>query len=81
MQDCAKVLDLLRGKEHAHNTGLYMSLHVPDNIWLDLFMDFALGLPCTRIDRDSILVVVDRFSKIAHLIASKKTKDAALVAH
>ena len=44
-------------------------------------MDFMLGLPSTRIGQGSILVVVDRFSKMARVIASKKTEDATLVVH
>jgi len=50
------------------NARLYTPLLVPGTLWLNVSMNFILGLPCTQRAMDSIFIVVYRFSKMSHFI-------------
>jgi hypothetical protein len=43
-------------------------------------MDFIVGLPCTQAGYDSIWVIVDRLTKVAHFIPVKMTYSGAKLA-
>jgi len=59
-------------KSTTKKQGLYNPLPTPESPWESISMDSMLGLPSTKRGNDYVLVVVDRFSKMAILVTCKK---------
>jgi hypothetical protein len=56
---------------HLKVAGQLQSLPIPTWKWEDISMDFIVGLPRTAKGYDSIWVIVDRLTKIAHFLPLK----------
>jgi hypothetical protein len=78
---CARCITCRQAKSRVLPHGLYTPLPIPNAPWVDISMDFVLGLPWSRKGRNSIFVVVDKFSKMTHFISCYKTDDATHVAN
>ena len=59
--------------EHQRPAGLLQPLKVPEWKWEEISMDFIVGLPRTQSGHDSIWVIVDRLTKVAHFIPVKES--------
>jgi hypothetical protein len=58
---CDKCISCKQAKFKFMPHGLYTPLLVSKKPWLDISMDFVLGLPRSKKSRDLIFVIVDRF--------------------
>jgi hypothetical protein len=63
--------------EHQRPAGLLQPLKIPEWKWEEIRMDFIVGLPRTQAVYDSIWVIVDRLTKVAHFIPVKTTFSGA----
>jgi hypothetical protein len=66
--------------KHQRPTGLLQLLKILEWKWEEISMDFIVGLPCTQSGYDSIWVIVDRLTKVAHFILVKTTYIGAKLA-
>jgi len=78
---CDKCITCRKAKSKVQPHGLYTPLPIPTMPWVNISIDFILGLPKTSKGKDSIFVVVDRFSKMAHFIPCHKVDDACYIAN
>ena len=53
---------------HKVPVGLLQPLQLPEEKWSDISLDFIMGLPVSERKNDGILTVVDRATKMVHLV-------------
>jgi hypothetical protein len=66
--------------EHQRPAGLLQPLDIPTWKWDDINMDFIVGLPRTQKGNDSIWVIVDRLTKVAHFLPVKTSYNVSRLA-
>ncbi|EGG16605.1 hypothetical protein DFA_08954, partial [Cavenderia fasciculata] len=67
--------DICQRSNKCKAKGFLTSLEIPQRNWMDISMDF-MSLPTSKNGMDNLLVVVDRLSKMVHLMACTKEIDA-----
>lgn len=65
--------------EHLPSPGLLQPIELPSHAWSTITMDFIESLPKSA-GRDTILVVIDKYTKFAHFIALQHPFSASQVA-
>jgi transposase InsO family protein len=82
-----KCADCQKNKHSTHAPyGEMQPMELPEKPWTDISMDFVTGLPlskdpATGLTYDSILVIVDRFTKYALMIPFRRDYTAVQLAH
>ena len=66
----------LEKTEHTMKKGSLQSLAIPEAKWQEVSVDFITALPTAAEGEDSIMTVVDRATKMVHLIPCRKTTTA-----
>ena len=66
--------------KHQRPASLLQPMKIPEWKWEEVGMDFIVGLPHTQQGYDSIWVIVDRLTKVAHFLPVKTTYSGARLA-
>ena len=62
--------------DHTLGRGVLQSTSIPEKKWSEVSLDFITDLPVTKGKKDSILTVVDKATRMVHLIPCRKTTTA-----
>ena len=67
----------LEKTDHTMKKGSLQSLAIPEAKWQEVSIDFIMDLPTSSDGEESIMTVVDRATKMVHLIPCRKTTTAS----
>ena len=62
--------------DHTLSKGKLQSTHIPETKWSEISIDFITDLPMSSRNRDSVLVVVDKATRMVHLAPCSKSINA-----
>ena len=62
--------------DHTLSKGKLQSTHIPETKWSEISIDFITDLPTSSRNRDSVLVMVDKATRMVHLSPCSKTINA-----
>ena len=63
--------------DHTLNRGKLQPTNIPERKWTEVSLDFVTDLPVTKGKKDSILTVIDKATRMVHLLPCKKSISAA----
>ena len=58
--------------DHTFAKGKLMSTQIPETKWSEISIDFVTDLPLSANKRDTILVIVDKATRMVHLAPCRK---------
>ena len=66
--------------EHQAARGKLQSTQIPEEKWKEISIDFITDLPTTSSNKDSILTIVDKATRMVHLVPCRKSITAVATA-
>ena len=62
--------------DHTLSKGQLQSIHIPESKWSEISIDFITDLPMSSRNRDNVLVIVDKATRMVHLAHCSKSINA-----
>ena len=62
--------------DHTLSKGKLQSTHIPETKWSEISIDFITNLPMSSRNRDNVLMVVDKATRMVHLAPCSKSINA-----
>ena len=71
----------MKKSDHALAKGKLMSTEIPEKKWKENSIDFITDLPMSSGNKDTVLTIVDKATRMVHLVPCRKSITAVAIAH